>query len=255
MNNLEIKLLEHDVVRLIIRSGKGNPLTPQLLDELNEALDDLATKSPRALILDSDGAKIFSGGFALPIIADWSKNQIEAFLNRFSDILQKFLAFPAPSICVIEGHAIAGGFILSLATDLRIVGSGKQMFGLSEVNLGAAVPAGAQVLLAARTSSQHALRLSMTGRYIDPQQAKEIGFADYVSENPLQDGIDLATELAQKPSLGVNVTRQFRNAPIAKRILQADQAGMEDFLKSWFSPEAQQGIKALAAKLSRKKNG
>ena len=112
MNNLEIKLLEHDVVRLIIRSGKGNPLTPQLLDELNEALDDLATKSPRALILDSDGAKIFSGGFALPIIADWSKNQIEAFLNRFSDILQKFLAFPAPSICVIEGHAIAGGFIL-----------------------------------------------------------------------------------------------------------------------------------------------
>ena len=86
--------LEHGVERISLNSGGGNPLTPELIADLSAVLDELSAAPPRALVLDADGARIFSAGFALPIIWDWDRDRLWNFFSGFVDIVHKFLALP-----------------------------------------------------------------------------------------------------------------------------------------------------------------
>lgn len=252
MKKIEVQTDEHGVCRLTIRNGRGNPLSPDLLDLLNTELDVLISNPPRALILDTDGASIFSGGFALPIVASWPRADLRAFFEGFLDILYKIMRISCPTISVLEGHAIAGGFILSLATDMRYIKDARLKFGLSEVDLGVALPAGAGVLFEWRTTPSAALYYSMTGTLFDTHAAKEIGYATKICENPLQEAMNMAQSLSKKPGKGVAGTRIYFNARIMEEMKKADEQFMDDFLDTWFSPEGQQSILALARKLSKK---
>lgn len=250
MPSITVQQLDHGVQRLTLNSGGGNPLTPALIDELNEALEQLKATPPRALVLDADGAKIFSAGFALPIICSWERERLWGFFSGFLDVVHKLLMLPCPTVSAIEGHSIAGGFILSLATDFRVVGNGKLKLGLSEVDLGVAVPPSTQRLLAARTTEAQALWLTSTGELMGPEEALRCGYARSISDSPLADAIALATKLAKKPGSGAAVNRQLFNHVISEDMRLAQQR-TGAFLDTWFSESGQQCIHALAAKLSK----
>ena len=252
MTTITLEYDEHNVCTLLFSSGRGNPLTPTLVEEFNQVMDTLLEQPPRALIIHTSGAPIFSGGFALPIIASWAREDIDTFFRSFLDIVYKIMTIPCATISVIEGHAIAGGFILSLATDQRFIKEGRSKFGLSEVDLGVALPAGAGVLFEWRTSPNAALYHSMTGTLFSVQTAKDIGYATKVCDNPLEEAIQMAQTLAKKPGLGVAGTRLYFNERIIQEMKKADDQFMDDFLNTWFSTEGQHAIQTLARKLSNK---
>ena len=252
MGTVTYSELEHGVGRLTLTSGSGNPLTPETIEALNSELGRLTDNPPKALILDGGDGSIFSGGFALPIIGSWDRDQIRSFFGGFLHALDRLLNLRCPTVAAINGHAIAGGFIFSLGCDLRVVKTGKVKLGLSEVDLGVGVPAGTQVLLGARTSNQFASRISMQGYLFSPEEALASGYADELADDALAGATALATRLAQKPGNGPAVTKELGNRNLSERVRTADAAGLDLFLDSWFSDEAQQSIQALAAKLSAK---
>ena len=90
MSTIHIHQLDHGVRRISLNSGSANPLTPLLVNDLNDALDDIKSNPPQALIIDADGARIFSAGFALPIIHDWDRERLWDFFSGFVDALHKF---------------------------------------------------------------------------------------------------------------------------------------------------------------------
>jgi len=251
--NVAIKELDNGVCRLIIQSGRGNPITPDFVADFVQTMKLLVNNPPRALIIDADGASIFSGGFALPIIADWKREQLWEFFSDFLTGLHLVLQIECPTITAVEGHAIAGGFILSLASDFRIMKTEKIKLGLSEVDLGVAVPAGARSLLEARTSIADALWLSTSGELISPQRALDIKLATFLAENPLEKSIEIADLFAQKPGKGAAVTRILSNRPIIDHMIQETEKGKQAFLDTWFSEVGQQCIHHLAAKLGQRK--
>ncbi|MEC7986087.1 MAG: enoyl-CoA hydratase/isomerase family protein [Myxococcota bacterium] len=252
---IEIKDLENNITRLIIRNGRGNPLSPALLEELDQSMGELLERPtpPSTLIIDADGSSIFSGGFALPIIASWPREDLHAFFDRFLSILGKILSIESFTITVLEGSAVAGGFILSLASDIRIVGEGKARFGLPEVDLGVSVPAGPCVLLESRTSPRFALDIASTGRLIDAQEALESGYARYKTAKPMDKAMEIATSIAKKPGNGTGKTRHYFNQRILENMNSADKRFMSDFLDTWFSPAGQACIQAQAKRLGSKK--
>ena len=175
MESLTIERLSGDVTRLTLASGSGNPLSPGLVSELSRAMVELSDAPPRAVVLASNSDRIFSGGFDLPAIGAYDREHLTAFFEGFLGVLDRMLRLPCPIVAAVNGHAIAGGFILTLACDQRVVGTGPKKLGLSEVDLGAAVPAGAQLLLAERTTPQVARRLCQTGALMGPEEAARVG--------------------------------------------------------------------------------
>ncbi len=239
------------ITRLSLASGTGNPLTPEILAELRQAVADLHARPPRALVLDGGAGKLFSGGFDVPTIATYDRPALSAFFGGFLTIVDRLLVLPCPTVVAIHGSAIAGGFILSLAFDLRVVQRGSLKLGLSEVDLGIAVPAGTQVLLAERTSPQVARRLSLTGEYIGADEAARVGYADYLVDDAQAEALALATRLAAKPGAGASETRGFHAEALRQRVAAADAEFLEPFLDTWLSPPAQARLRALAARLTR----
>jgi len=244
--------LENGVAKLTLSNGSGNPITTEFLVALTDRLQGLAKQPPRALILDAGDSKIFSGGFALPVIAHWNRDQIQEFFGLFLDALHELMLLPCPTIAAIGGHAIAGGFILSLGCDFRVVKTGNLKLGLSEVDLGVAVPAGTQRLFEERTSKHAAFRYAMLGELFGPEAALQIGYALAADDNPLEKATEIATSLAKKPGEGVKVAKMFQAKPLSDRVRAADADGLETFLDSWFSEMGQKCIQGLAAKLSGK---
>lgn len=254
MSMIQTERTPSGVVQITLCSGRGNPLTLDLLHALRAEIETCAADpSTRALLLGAGSSKIFSGGFALPVIASWNRDRLREFFTVFLDVMQSLLHFPHPTVAAVNGHAIAGGFILSLACDLRVVRETGLKLGLSEVDLAVAVPKGTQVLLAARTSPQTSLRMSMLGLLIDGAEAYRVGYADQLAEDANAAGLALAETLARKPGRGSGVTRSMISADLAQRVAQADAEGLETFLDTWFSTEGQTRIKAMAARLSGKR--
>lgn len=241
------------VVRLSLASGRGNPLTPELVEALHQQIQALTAAPPRAVVLDGGGASIFSGGFSLPHIARWDRPKIDAFFRTFMECVFGLMELPCPVVAGMAGHAIAGGFILSLAADFRIVGDSGLKFGLSEVDLGIAVPAGTLALLSARVGRQNTLQMAAGGVLIIPQEARQIGYADELAVDPEARALRLARRLAAKPGRGVGVTSMLFNRPIVAEMRAAEETGMEIFLDTWFSDAGQAAIHALADRLSGKK--
>jgi len=254
MSQLQVQTLgPGNIVRLSLASGRGNPLTPALVDALGAQIRSMSGNPPRAIVLDGGGAPIFSGGFSLPHIARWDRAQIRGFFRAFMQCVYGLMELPCPVVAGMSGHAIAGGFILSLAADFRIVGDSRLKFGLSEVDLGVAVPAGTLALLSARVGHASALRLAAGGLLIIPQEARQIGFADELAIEPEERAISLARRLSAKPGNGVGVTSRLFNRPLVSAMRAAEAEGEEVFLDTWFSDEAQATLHALADKMSGKK--
>ena len=86
------------------------------------------------LVTIGTGPKIFSTGFDLP---EWKKNKLNGLsaIGAMQVVLKKILLLPMPTMCVMNGHAYAGGLILALAHDFRILGP-KGTVCLSEIVAG-----------------------------------------------------------------------------------------------------------------------
>jgi enoyl-CoA hydratase/carnithine racemase len=247
----QFELLDNSIARITLSSGPGNPMTPEFLDELNTRLSQLTEQPPRALILDAGDSKIFSGGFALPVIAHWKRKEIREFFANFLKALEQLILLPCPTFCALNGHAIAGGFIMSLGCDFRIVRKGNLKLGLSEVDLGVAVPLGTQLLFADRTCRHTATRYSMFGELFNSDDALKTGYAIASADDAFTKALEMATALSQKPGDGVRDTKVLYAKTLSRRVKAADESGLEVFLDSWFSKQGQQYIQALAEKLSR----
>ncbi|GEM_PF-1627303 len=249
-------LTEHGVARLSLASGGGNPLTPEVLEALSKALDHLEANPPRAFVLDGGTGKLFSGGFDVVRIAPYGRDELNAFFGSFMRSLMRIITLPCPTVVAVHSTAIAGGFILCNGFDFRVVGTSSRIrMGLSEVNLGIAVPAGTQQIVAERSSQQFARRISMTGTLVDPQAALAAGWADELADDPQARALAFATELARKPGDAVAVTKGFRAGGIARRVQAEEEAYMSDFLDSWMSDAGQAGLKMLVAKLTAPRGG
>eukprot|EP00820_Chromera_velia_P014263 Cvel_24535.t1-p1 / transcript=Cvel_24535.t1 / gene=Cvel_24535 / organism=Chromera_velia_CCMP2878 / gene_product=Probable enoyl-CoA hydratase, putative / transcript_product=Probable enoyl-CoA hydratase, putative / location=Cvel_scaffold2663:21894-24274(+) / protein_length=130 / sequence_SO=supercontig / SO=protein_coding / is_pseudo=false len=103
-------------------------VTHQLIGEFHAALDTVeAHEGPCALILCNDG-KFFSNGLSFEALID----DPEKLLNSFHTLLGRLLGFPIPTVAAINGHAFAGGAMMALACDFRVMNKEKGFICVNE---------------------------------------------------------------------------------------------------------------------------
>lgn len=187
-----------DVWILKFSSGENRFSTP-FFDRVEEALVEvLRTPGPGALVTVGDG-KFYSNGIDL----DWlgsSGVDLPMFLSRMHGFLGRFLAFPLPTVAALNGHAFAGGGMLALAHDFRVMRADRGYFCLPEVDIAIPFTVPLSELIKSKLAPQVAHRAMVTGRRYPASEALEAGIVDAVASDAdvLPRAIALATELAQK---------------------------------------------------------
>ncbi|KUH94351.1 enoyl-CoA hydratase-related protein [Mycobacterium sp. IS-3022] len=126
-----------------------NRFHPDRLAAINSALDEVeATDGPKAVVTTGEG-KFYSNGLDLDFMAA-NPDAAEANLADVHALFARVLAFPAPIVAAVQGHAFAAGAMLALAHDLIVMRADRGYFCLPEVDLGIPFTAGMNALIRSR---------------------------------------------------------------------------------------------------------
>jgi enoyl-CoA hydratase/carnithine racemase len=241
---------------LIIRMsrGKANALNGEMVEELIAAFSEAeASQSVRGVVLASDRAKFFSGGFDVMEVFAYDREKMTEFFGRFIDLYEGMLRLAKPVVAAVSGHAFAGGAVLALASDLRVMAEGEFGFALNEINIGLALPPGMIRMAVVAVGARRARELVLEGRTVKPAEALEAGLAAEIAapEAVLDRAIARARGLAAKPPLTYGAIKQSFNEVTGLPRTASDHQALDRFIEHWFSPESVQHRQLLIDSLRR----
>jgi enoyl-CoA hydratase/carnithine racemase len=203
------------VVVLHLTEGE-NRFTPTFLAQVGENLDQVeAMDDPLALVVTGED-KFFSNGLDLDAFAGDAADGLVAYIDDVHALFARVLAFPIPTVAAINGHAFAGGGMLALAFDHRVMRNDRGYLCLPEVDLGLPFAPGMQALITAvlpRTTAREAM---VTGRRYTAEEAVAGGIAHVAvpEAEVLPTAVAAATERAGKSrkALGTIKEQLFADA-------------------------------------------
>lgn len=233
-----------------------NALNPELLGELRDALRRAPEQGAEAVIL-SGGPKVFSAGLDVPCLLTLEADALQAAWELFFDAARALAESPVPVVAAIDGHSPAGGCVLALCCDYRIMARGDFRIGLNEVQVGLPVPNAVQHLLQRTIGRYPADRLMLVGAMLDSEAALKAGMVDELADS----GTVVAAAktwletLLALPRLAMLETRRFARSDLVDALASPERIGIARFLDVWFREETQAMLHAMVAKLKARKAG
>jgi enoyl-CoA hydratase/carnithine racemase len=198
---------------LVLGAPKGNALTPELLDSLEESVVALAAEEDVAVVVRSATKGAFMVGGDVDLFLDWVDRgclaeRWSALAARAGCVFQRLRELAAVKIAVVEGAAVGGGLELLAACDHRIAVA-DALLGFPEVRFGVYPAAGTVGRLAELVGRSWALRLILGGKLVTAAEAHSIGLVDELVDhgNGRSRAAQLAEELAPA---GASVLRAVR---------------------------------------------
>lgn len=162
------------------RPNAANALSLQLLEELNEAFEQLNdNQAVRCIILTGEGEKAFCAGADLKERATMTEAEAKRTVQKIRDTINKLEALTKPVIAALNGAAFGGGLELALACDIRI-SSDKARMGLTETSLGIIPGAGGTQRLSRLIGKGKAKELIFTASKITSEEAYRLGIVEHV---------------------------------------------------------------------------
>jgi len=138
---------EGGIGTLVLNRGKVNALIDAAVEEMHKALYELEGYPRIKAVILTGKNRFFSFGFDVPQFLFYSKEAFTNFLIKFTDLYTYMFMYPKPIVAALNGHTIAGGCMLSLACDARIMVSGKARISLNEIDFGSSIFAGIAEML------------------------------------------------------------------------------------------------------------
>jgi enoyl-CoA hydratase len=236
-----------DVAVLRIEGGKANAMTPELLEMIEQRVDELERGPARAAVITGYD-RYFSAGLALPLLIDLEREAMKAFIEKFASAMLRVFRCEKPIVAGINGHAIAGGCVLALMCDYRvIVNDDNVRIGLNETQLGIGLPAIVLEPLRAQVPASSLTAIAINGALVSPHQAQALGLVHEVGT----DAHAVAARLAAIPPVAAAQVKRGLRAPIIELIERTAARETESWLDTWYSADAQQRVRAAVAKMSK----
>ncbi|OHC38492.1 enoyl-CoA hydratase/isomerase family protein [Rhodanobacter soli] len=230
-----------------------NALNLELLRALHAAVDDAVQGGVRGIVL-SGAQGLFSAGVDVPALLGRDRAGVREYWREFFALCAALARAPIPLVAAITGHSPAGGAVLALFCDYRVMAEGPYRIGLNEVQVGLIVPESIQLALRRVVGTYRAERLLVAGAMIEAGEALACGFVDELT------GVDQVStralhwlgELLALPSHAMLATRTLARADLAAAYADLDALPLDDFVEEFFHPQTQAVLQQLVARLKSK---
>jgi enoyl-CoA hydratase len=227
---------QNGVAVVTLNRAPVNALSTTFLEQLDKTLEALEEDPQiRALVLTGAG-KAFSAGLDLKEVPGYTVEEQRSLIRTLGRALGRLYGFPRPTVAAVNGHAIAGGLILALATDRRLAASDpdrEPQLGLTEVQVGIPFPAAPLAVVQAELSPQAARTLVLGAGLHSATEALNLGVVDEIhpAADLLPRALETARRLAELPAATyARVKGQLRRAALDR----IEKAETEDpLLEDW----------------------
>jgi len=254
-----IEVFNHGPIReLRLARPPVNALDTDLCRQLILAIEQAMAEDVQGLVL-SGSERVFTGGMDVPHLLSHGDDQ-DALLdswNAFFGAVRTLAESRIPVVAALTGHAPAGGCVLALCCDYRVMARSTDpaqpfAIGLNEVQVGLVAPEGIQRLLRRVVGVHRASVLLATGAMVPAEQALQIGLVDELADGELVAARAVAwlQRLLKMPRQPMLLTRAIARADLHEA-LHPDLIRLDRFVEAWYAPDAQQALHALVARLGK----
>ncbi|HEY0515348.1 MAG TPA: enoyl-CoA hydratase/isomerase family protein [Thermoanaerobaculia bacterium] len=250
-----IQTLDHGPVReLRLARPPANALSPELIAALRGAVAAAPAEGARALVL-SGSPRMFSGGLDVPHLIQLGRAAIEATWRDFYALMRALATSPIPIAAAITGHSPAGGAVLAIFCDVRIMAEGDFKIGLNEVQVGLLLPPVIYQVMRRVVGSRQAERLCVGGLLIPAAEALRVGLVDELAapERVVERAVEWCRSVLALPPNAMAATRRLARADLAALFEGDDEAEILLVLDEWFSAETQRVMRELVERLAKRK--
>ena len=173
-----VKTTHTDGVAVLTMAAQENRFNPTMLDSFNAALDDVeASPEVTAVVLTGED-KFFSNGLDLDWMTAAPDGGAAMVVGGLQALYIRLLTLPVPVVAAVNGHAFAGGAMLALACDERVMREDRGYFCLPEVDINIAFVAGMASLIQCKLTPASAHQAMLSGRRYGGPEAVACGIAN-----------------------------------------------------------------------------
>jgi len=247
------RIEKDDVLEIRFNRPPVNALSPEFVQALLAAITQAPADGARAIILSGQPG-MFSAGLDVPALLGLDEAAMHEFWKHFFGLSGAIACSPVPVAAAITGHSPAGGAVLAMFCDYRVMAEGDFRIGLNEVQVGLALPPVIHAALVRQVGAREAERLAVPGLMIDPVEARRIGFIDAVApvEGVVAHARAWCEQLVGLPRAAMQRTRDLARADIVDLFDRLDENDYRVMNQAWFGAETQATMRALVERLKKK---
>jgi len=245
--------IEDGLATARLARAHGNAINGALVDDLTRVVNEVRSDDgTRGMMLAASG-RLFCPGLDLQELIELDRGEMEAFVVRFTECVAALYAFPKPLVAAMQGHAVAGGCVLSLTADWRVLAHGA-LVGLNEVRVGVPLPFGVSLILRETVPRLFLEEVALLGKNYRDREALAAGLAHEI--RPLEGFEDHCrgklAEFASRDPLALATTKTYLRSAIVERIRAHERDHLQEFLDAWFQPSTRSRILEIVDDLRRR---
>jgi len=236
-----------------LERAHGNAINDHLVEGLLTALAEAESDPAIGGIGLAAAGKIFCPGLDLQELSRLDRPAMDRFMRRFSAAVLALYTFPKPVVAAIHGHALAGGSVLGVCADWRVVRRGA-LVGLNEVKVGVPLPFGVALIVRDAIPRTALSAVALLGRNFSDEAAVAAGLADELADAGRVEAVarERLEEYVSKDPVSFSVTKRYLRSPVVERIRAANHLLLAEWLDCWFSEGTRARVGAILAELTRK---
>lgn len=241
--------IEDNIAIATFSNGKYNAINLETLKNLQQLVQN-ANEDPsiKGIVLTGQG-KTFCSGFDLSIFLGLKdRDEAISFFRFAEDVLVGVFTCVKPVVCAINGAAVAGGLIFSMASDYRIVKNHPKIkMGMPEIKMGLGLTPGQTEIMRFGLDSNRLFREVMyNGELFDVNSAKDKGLVDEVVEERMlvARAKEVVTTWTDNPGQAFGIFKTYYRKPFADRIRERRslQDWQDNLVKLVFAQETREAI-------------
>jgi 3,2-trans-enoyl-CoA isomerase len=239
-----ISIIHHtDYAILKLQRGKANVINQQMVDEIRSAIKALEAHDQVKGLIITGHPGFFSAGLDVKELYRYDKDQIKTFLHDFGSMHNELLRFSKPMIAAINGHCPAGGTVIVIAADYRVMVEGEHYtIGLNEMQVNIQVT---DILIKGYNfwiGQSKANEYLLEGKLATPSEALSVGLINaVVPESQLMQRAE--QQMQQYLSADQDIFRltkaKIRQDWLAT-IKDDDLSELDQALEIWWKPEVRE---------------
>ena len=204
----------------LVRWNDGqNRINLDSIDRIRTIFRELAERDGQLAVVWTGADKFFSNGLDLDRFGN-NPEEMGETLIQLDRLFGQLMVFPGYLIAALNGHTFAGGAMLSLTADYRIMRSDRGYWCLNEVDINMFLPPNMADVVLARLPKNSALEAMNTARRYSAVEAKDAGIVEAVAEGDevLAKALEFATVIAQKNRRGIATHKEYIFGDLARQL-------------------------------------
>ncbi|XP_069502914.1 enoyl-CoA delta isomerase 1, mitochondrial-like [Ambystoma mexicanum] len=246
------------VAVMAMKSPPVNSMSLDFLTEVAIGLDKLEMdKGCRGVIITSAVPKIFSAGLDITEMCGKSAEHYGAFWRAVQDLWLKLYASNMVTIAAINGSSPAGGCLMSMACDYRIMADDpKFTIGLNETRLGIVAPFWFKDTMLNTLGNRETEKALQLGLMYSPQEALKAGMVDQLVP---EDKVLAAASSAMSTWLAIpdharQLTKSMMRKPTRDRLFTHRDADITSFVNFISKDSIQKSLQVYMEQLKQRKS-